>query len=507
MGRFLRGSNEGAQARLRGGGEEIAATVETKHVVALRGQLLEEIDAPVHEGDHVIAGTRPPVAIALGGLVAGEGQRWPLVDDHDAAQSPTHGQVIGGGDARDAGAADHDLRRGLRHIGGQHTSPRCSTLSRRCDRLAGKCGGQSSSGPGVRGDPRRLPGPRRRFVALESRSLPRRHGPLPLRLLAYAGRSAVAERSREQAGFVLDAAKSQGLTVDRGGLPEGVRKLRDLAAAVPERDTKRGGARDSFLARLGKSALSGLAGARAMVTFVGESTVALAHAAVGRARFRRVDLMLNIQEAGENALGIVSLISFLIGLILAFVGAVQLRQFGAQIYIADLVAIGMAREMGAMMAAIIMAGRTGAAYAAQLGTMRVNEEIDALSTMGISPFEFLVLPRMLGLILMMPLLTIYANLVGILGGAVVGVGMLKVGLIPYWNHTLNAATLGDFAAGLIKSAVFGVLIAIAGCMRGMQSGRSSAAVGLAATSAVVTGIVFIIVSDAILTVVYDAIGF
>ena len=306
---------------------------------------------------------------------------------------------------------------------------------------------------------------------------------------------------------VLDAAKTLGFTVDRGGLPEGVRKLLDLAAAVPERDTKRGGAPDPFVTRLGKSSLSVLAGARAMIAFLGEATVALAHAAVGRARFRRVDLMLNIQEAGASALGIVSLISFLIGLILAFVGAIQLRQFGAQIYIADLVAIGMAREMGAMMAAIIMAGRTGAAYAAQLGTMRVNEEIDALSTMGISPFEFLVLPRMLGLILMMPLLTIYANLVGILGGAVVGVGMLKVGLIPYWSHTVNAVTLADFAAGLIKSVIFGVLIAIAGCMRGMQSGRSSAAVGLAATSAVVTGIVFIIVSDAILPVVYDAIGF
>jgi phospholipid/cholesterol/gamma-HCH transport system permease protein len=240
---------------------------------------------------------------------------------------------------------------------------------------------------------------------------------------------------------------------------------------------------------------------------VGESALALARAAVGRARYRRVDLLLNIEEAGANALGIVSLISFLIGLILAFVGAIQLRQFGAQIYIADLVAIGMAREMGAMMAAIIMAGRTGAAFAAQLGTMRVNEEIDALTTMGISPFEFLVLPRMLGLILMMPLLTIYADIVGILGGAVVGIGMLKVGLIPYWHHTWEAASAGDFAAGLIKSVVFGVLIAIAGCMRGMQSGRSSAAVGLAATSAVVTGIVLIIVSDAILTVVYDAIGF
>ncbi len=306
---------------------------------------------------------------------------------------------------------------------------------------------------------------------------------------------------------VRDAATSLGLTVDRAGLPDGVRKLLDLAAAVPERDTRRTGAEQTFLARVGRSTTSALAGAGAMITFIGESSMALAHAAVGRARFRRVDLMLNIQEAGASALGIVSLISFLIGLILAFVGAIQLRQFGAQIYIADLVAIGMAREMGAMMAAIIMAGRTGAAYAAQLGTMRVNEEIDALTTMGISPFEFLVLPRMLGLILMMPLLTIYADLVGILGGAVVGVGMLKVGVVPYWNHTWSAASLADFSAGLIKSVVFGVLIAIAGCMRGMQSGRSSAAVGLAATSAVVTGIVFVIVSDAVLTVVYDAIGF
>jgi phospholipid/cholesterol/gamma-HCH transport system permease protein len=306
---------------------------------------------------------------------------------------------------------------------------------------------------------------------------------------------------------VLGAATARGLTVDRSGLPEGVGKLLDLAAVVPERDTKRGGEDQSRLARIGNATIAAALGAREMITFVGEASLALARAAVGRARFRRVDLLLNIQQAGASALGIVSLISFLVGLILAFVGAMQLRQFGAQIYVADLVAIGMGREMGAMMAAIIMAGRTGAAYAAQLGTMRVNEEIDALSTMGISPFEFLVLPRMLGLILMMPLLTIYADVVGIAGGAVVGVGMLKVGFLPYWEHTWAAVSLEDFAAGLIKSAVFGVLIAIAGCLRGMQCGRSSAAVGLAATSAVVTGIVFIIVSDAILTVVYDAIGF
>lgn len=306
---------------------------------------------------------------------------------------------------------------------------------------------------------------------------------------------------------VMEAGTPRGITADRAGLPDGVRQLLDLAAVVPERDARRGDTDQTLLARIGSASAALASGAREMLTFVGEATLALARAAVGRARYRRVDLMLNIQEAGVGALGIVSLISFLIGLILAFVGAIQLRQFGAQIYVADLVAIGMAREMGAMMAAIIMAGRTGAAYAAQLGTMRVNEEIDALSTMGISPFEFLVLPRMLGLILMMPLLTVYANLVGIAGGAVVGVSMLKVGLIPYWNETWAAVSLADFSAGMIKSVVFGVLIAIAGCLRGMQCGRSSAAVGLAATSAVVTGIVFIVVSDAILTVVYDAIGF
>src|SRR5947208_4371998 len=184
--------------------------------------------------------------------------------------------------------------------------------------------------------------------------------------------------------------------------------------------------------------------------------LALAALLRGRARFRVSDLFLVVQDCGPRALGIVSLISFLIGLILAFVGAVQLQQFGASIFVANLVAIAMTREIGCIMTAIVMAGRTGAAFAAQLGTMTTNQEIDALSTMGISPFEFLVLPRMLGLILMMPLLTIYADLVGIAGGAVVGVGMLKVGMLPYWNHTWDAVSLSDFAAGLIKSAAFGV---------------------------------------------------
>jgi phospholipid/cholesterol/gamma-HCH transport system permease protein len=223
----------------------------------------------------------------------------------------------------------------------------------------------------------------------------------------------------------------------------------------------------------------------------------------GRARFRVGDLLVVIQDCGPRALGIVSLISFLIGLILGFVGAVQLEQFGASIYVANLVAVAMTREIGCIMTAIVMAGRTGAAFAAQLGTMTTNQEIDALSTMGISPMEFLVLPRMLALILMMPLLTIYADLLGILGGAVVGLGMLGLGTTEYYEQTRSAVSLTDFFIGVSKSTVFGILVALVGCLRGMQSGRSAAAVGLAATSAVVTSIVLIIVIDGLFAVILN----
>jgi phospholipid/cholesterol/gamma-HCH transport system permease protein len=225
-----------------------------------------------------------------------------------------------------------------------------------------------------------------------------------------------------------------------------------------------------------------------------------------RARFQSRDLWVLIQECGVQALPIVSLISVLVGLILAFVGAVQLQQFGAQIFVADLVAIAMTREMGAMMAAIIMAGRTGAAFAAQLGTMQVNEEIDALKTLGISPIDFLVLPRMTALILMLPLLTIYADVLGIIGGALVGVVMLDLPPILYWNQTVQAITLNDVLLGVGKSAVFGVLIALSGCLRGIQSGRSASAVGAAATSAVVTAIVLIVVFDGIFAVIANILG-
>jgi phospholipid/cholesterol/gamma-HCH transport system permease protein len=180
--------------------------------------------------------------------------------------------------------------------------------------------------------------------------------------------------------------------------------------------------------------------------------------------------------------------------------------FGAQIYVANLVGVGMAREMGAMMTGIIMAGRTGAAFAAQIGTMQVNEEIDALQTMGISPMDFLVMPRMIALIVMMPLLCLYANLMGILGGMFVGMTMLDISFAQYLEQTRSAIDMTDFSLGLVKSVVFGIIVAMSGCLRGIQCGRSSTAVGNAATSAVVTGIVLIVIFDSLLTVIYSILG-
>jgi phospholipid/cholesterol/gamma-HCH transport system permease protein len=293
---------------------------------------------------------------------------------------------------------------------------------------------------------------------------------------------------------------------DRAGLPHGVQRLLALATAVPEHEARREATQTSLLVRLGQSVLDLAEATHALLTFLGQVALAFGQFMRGRARLRAVDLWLVVQASGAQALPIVSLISFLVGLILAFVGANQLRQFGAQIYVANLVGLSMAREMGAMMTGIIMAGRTGAAFAAQLGTMVVNQETDALITMGLNPIEFLVVPRMLALMLMVPLLCIYADLVGILGGAAVGVGMLHLGAAQYYQQTLSAVHLLDFVVGLIKGTVFGILIALAGCLRGMQCGRSASAVGAAATSAVVTGIVWIIVSDAVLTVMYNILG-
>jgi phospholipid/cholesterol/gamma-HCH transport system permease protein len=306
---------------------------------------------------------------------------------------------------------------------------------------------------------------------------------------------------------VIDASSRNQIQVDKQGLPAGARRILDLASAVPERTGARKEAvRQGFLDRVGTKALDVRRSSEEMVEFVGEAFIALARFFVGKATYRRSDLVLLLQECGAQALPIVSLICVLVGLILAFVGAIQLKMFGAQIFVADVVGIGMVRVMGAIMTGIIMAGRTGASFAAQLGTMQVNEEIDALKTLGISPIEFLVLPRMIALIIMMPLLCLYADFMGILGGLVVALGMLDLNATEYLNRTREALDLTTVMVGLFHSAVFGVLVALSGCLRGIQCGRSASAVGYATTSAVVTSIVSIIVATAIITFACQVLG-
>jgi phospholipid/cholesterol/gamma-HCH transport system permease protein len=305
--------------------------------------------------------------------------------------------------------------------------------------------------------------------------------------------------------FLMDIhqyCSANNIVLEKDKLPLGVKKLIGLAAAVPERKgARKQTGREPFLARVGTSALVMGQAASELLAFIGEAVVAFLKFPAGKASFRRRDLALLIQECGVNALPIVALISFLVGMILAFVGAVQLMMFGAQIFVANLVGIAMVRVLGAVMAGIVMAGRTGAAFAAQLGTMQVNEEIDALRTMGVSPMEFLVLPRMLALVLMMPLLCVFADLMGVLGGLMVGVGLLDIGLIQYVNQTKASLNLNHFFIGIFQAAVFGMLVALAGCLKGMACGRSASAVGDATTSAVVTSIIAITVATAIITVV------
>ena len=302
-------------------------------------------------------------------------------------------------------------------------------------------------------------------------------------------------------------AEASDVPLDDSGLPEGVRQLLGLAFAVREREGARREARDiGFLATVGEKTLRVIARSRDLLEFLGDLILSFGRLFRGKATYLRSDLVQYIQEAGAEALPIVTLISFLIGMIFAFVGVMQLENFGAGIYTANLVAVAMIREMSPIMTAIIMAGRTGAAYAAQIGTMKVNEEVDALTTLGVDPVDFLVTPRVIALIVMLPMLTLYGSLMGIIGGAAVGLAMLDVSLLQYLSQTVNSVGLDSLFGGLFKSVVYGSLVAIAGCQQGLACGNSAMAVGQSTTRAVVMGIVLIVVSASVLTVIYINLG-
>ena len=306
---------------------------------------------------------------------------------------------------------------------------------------------------------------------------------------------------------VLKCCARHGIEVDNNGLPEAVRHLLTMALAAPVQTIDGGRpSQAGILSRLGVATLDFCRGFPEMLDFLGEVTLSMGRLLTGRAQFRASDFWLEVEEVGPRALVIVTVISFLVGLILAYLGADQLRLVGAQIFIADLVAVGMVREVGVLLTGIIIAGRTGAAFAAQLGTMQVNEEIDAFRTLGVSAIDFLVLPRILALMLMVPLLTLYASFVGMAAGLLVAYFIFDIGFFEYYTETLRALEIKHFLVGLSKGSVYGAMVAYAGCLRGMQCGRSAEAVGEAATSAVVTAILLITIMASLMTILYYQLG-
>lgn len=327
-------------------------------------------------------------------------------------------------------------------------------------------------------------------------------GPIALDL------SGISEWDSQLPAFCLQWLKlcqSRGIACERRRHGSSLDELLDLATATPPAEPRQPGKRwlstvtiRRNLQEIGEQVQESLA-------FVGDATLACATCMLPRSSMRWSDLRLYCAQAGPQALPIITLTSILVGMILAYLGAVQLKDFGAEVYVADLVGIGMLREMGALMTAVVMAGRTGAAYAAQIGTMQGNDEIDALTTLGLSPMEFLVAPRLLALAIMMPLLTIYANLLGMLGGGIVAAGM-GISPLAYLNELVTVLAPSHFMVGLSKSLLFAVLIAIAGCRAGMSAGRSSAGVGDATTEAVVTGVVYLIIADAGMNILFQQIG-
>lgn len=300
-------------------------------------------------------------------------------------------------------------------------------------------------------------------------------------------------------------AADEQCALELHGLPDGVARLLAMAAA-PAARAEEPPARPGAVSRLGLTVLQVHGVLVSACTFCGEVVLALGRLLRGRARMRGSDFWAALAQCGPGALPIVALIATLVGLILAFVGAAQLQAFGAQLYIANMVAIGMTREMGALMTAVIMAGRTGAAYAAELGSMQANEEIDALKTFGFPPLEFLVLPRLLALLVSMPILCVFADALGILGGFVIGAGLFDISAPLYLKQSLEMLGLTDFLLGIFKSLVFAVLIGLIGCHYGLACGRNAQAVGQATTRAVVSIIVALVVSDALITLICTQLG-
>ena len=295
--------------------------------------------------------------------------------------------------------------------------------------------------------------------------------------------------------------KELSAKLEMKGMPEGATRLVALSMAAPPKDLRKSNHSVHFIEGLGETAKNAYDSCIVGIVFFGEMLLGFGRLLRGKARMRWVDVWNEIIKAGPNALFIVCLIGFLMGLILAFIGSIPLKWFRAEVYVASLIGIGMLRLMAAVMTGTVMAGRTGAAYAAELGTMQVNEEIDALESMGISPMEYLVLPRVIALTLMMPFLCLFADIIGVLGGMVVGVFYMGLSSLEYWQQMSDTTRINDLLVGLFTSVVFAVLVSLCGCIRGLRCGRSSASVGQATTAAMVSSIICLVIATSIITVI------
>ncbi|MSU47061.1 MAG: ABC transporter permease [Lacunisphaera sp.] len=301
-------------------------------------------------------------------------------------------------------------------------------------------------------------------------------------------------------------SETRGIALTIEEVPEGVDKLARLLAQKPALPAQPPGLPNP-VATLGATTVALWVEIKDLANLVGECAYSIGRFSRSQAQFRWRDCFSEMQQCGAMALPIVGLISFLVGVTLAYTGAIVVRQYGGDIWIADMVGLAVVREMGPMMAAIVLAGRTGAAYAATLGNMQANEEIDALKTLGVSPIDFLVMPRVVALFCMMPFLALYSDCLGVLGGmAIAHAPPLNIPTNLYWAEMQTIVDLSDINTGVIKAAVFGLLIGLSACLRGLQAERSATGAGQAATSAVVTSTLLIIVSDSIFTVIFNILG-
>ena len=301
--------------------------------------------------------------------------------------------------------------------------------------------------------------------------------------------------------FLFEAAefcRERDLEVRTDTLPDSLARLVSLSQAVPEQETTRDVGPEGPVARIGQWTLDLYDEGVAILAFTGRVVLGFWELLTAQARMRWRTFGVSLQSSTASALPVVTVIGLLVGLILSFLGAVVLRRFGADYYVSYLVSYGVLRELGALMTGIIMTGRTGAAYAAEIGSMKITEEIDALKTLGISPINFLVTPRILAVVCALPMLTIYADVIAIIGGGAVAVTMLDLTTNQFMTGLLEPVVLGDAFIGVIKAVVYGAIVGLAGCMRGMQTGDDASAVGDATTSAVVTGIILIVFANAVI---------